>query len=110
MGPVDTSLVLPKPGTAGERPAGIMMVGLQGSGKTTTTAKLANFLIKQGRKPLLVAADIYRPAAIDQLQQLGAKLGVPVFTEAGTKPPELCKKALALAGQKGLDVILYDTA
>ncbi|MBS2025521.1 MAG: signal recognition particle protein [Deltaproteobacteria bacterium] len=110
MGPVDTSLVLPKPGSAGERPAGIMMVGLQGSGKTTTTAKLANFLIKQGRKPLLVAADIYRPAAIEQLQQLGAKLDIPVFTEAGIKPPELAKKALALAGQKGRDVILYDTA
>jgi signal recognition particle subunit SRP54 len=110
MGPVDTSLVLPKPGSAGERPAGIMMVGLQGSGKTTTTAKLAQFLLKQGRKPMLVAADIYRPAAVEQLQTLGKKLEIPVFFEADLKPPELCKKALALAGQKNRDVILYDTA
>jgi signal recognition particle subunit SRP54 len=107
MGPVDVSLQLAK---KGERPAGIMMVGLQGSGKTTTTAKLAAFLVKQGKKPLMVAADIYRPAAIEQLQQLGKKLDIPVFTEEGTKPPELCQKALALAGQKGRDVILYDTA
>src|SRR5205085_11272792 len=70
MGPVDVSLQLAK---QGERPAGIMMVGLQGSGKTTTVAKLANLLLKQGKKPLLVAADIYRPAAVEQLQQLGQK-------------------------------------
>jgi len=110
MGPVDTSLVLPKPGSAGERPAGIMMVGLQGSGKTTTTAKLANFLIKQGRKPMLVAADIYRPAAVEQLKQLGARLDVPVFHEENVRPPEMCKNALAFAGTKNRDVILYDTA
>ncbi len=109
MGPVDTSLVLPKPGSGG-RPAGIMMVGLQGSGKTTTTAKLAQFLIKQGRKPMLVAADIYRPAAVDQLQMLGKKLDIPVYWQADTKPPDLCKQALALAGQKDRDVIIYDTA
>ncbi len=107
MGPVDTSLQLSK---KGERPAGIMMVGLQGSGKTTTTAKLASFLVKQGKKPLLVAADIYRPAAVEQLQQLGKKLDLPVFFEPDTKPPELATKALALAGQKNRDVILYDTA
>ena len=109
MGPVDTSLVLPKPG-AGERPAGIMMVGLQGSGKTTTVAKLANFLLKQGRRPLLVAADIYRPAAVEQLKQLGAKLDIPVFHEENVKPPEMAKHALARAGQTNRDVILYDTA
>jgi signal recognition particle subunit SRP54 len=107
MGPVDTTLVLSKPG---ERPAGIMMVGLQGSGKTTTTAKLANFLLKQGRKPLLVAADIYRPAAVEQLKQLGARLNVPVYSAENTRPPEMCKQALALAGQTGRDVVLYDTA
>ncbi len=107
MGPVDTSLVLTR---KGERPAGIMMVGLQGSGKTTTTAKLASFLMKQGKKPMLVAADIYRPAAIDQLQALGKKLDIPVFTEAGVKPPELAQHALAEAGKKGRDVIIYDTA
>src|SRR5207237_1632281 len=107
MGPVDTSLQLAK---KGERPAGIMMVGLQGSGKTTTVAKLANFLLKQGRKPLMVAADIYRPAAVEQLQQLGKKLDIPVFYEENVKPPELAQKALQLAGEKNRDVVLYDTA
>jgi len=107
MGPVDTSLQLTK---KGERPAGIMMVGLQGSGKTTTTAKLASWLIKQGKKPMLVAGDIYRPAAVEQLQQLGKKLDVPVFHEEGAKPPAMAQKALAAAGQQGRDVIIYDTA
>jgi signal recognition particle subunit SRP54 len=107
MGPVDTSLQLAK---KGDRPAGIMMVGLQGSGKTTTVAKLAGWLQKQGKKPLLVAADIYRPAAVEQLKQLGAKLDIPVFHEENTKPPEMAQHALAFAGQKNRDVILYDTA
>src|SRR4051812_35333486 len=107
MGPVDTSLQLTR---KGERPAGIMMVGLQGSGKTTTVAKLANLLLKQGKKPLLVAADIYRPAAVEQLKQLGAKLDIPVFHEENTKPPEMAQHALAYAGQKNRDVIIYDTA
>ena len=73
---------------------GIMMVGLQGSGKTTTAAKLASYLLKQGRKPLLVAADIYRPAAVEQLQVLGEKLGVPVFFQGGLTPPELAVAAM----------------
>jgi len=107
MGPVDASLQLAR---KGERPAGIMMVGLQGSGKTTTVAKLANLLLKQGKKPLMVAADIYRPAAVEQLKQLGQKLDIPVFFEENTKPPELAQKALAEAGRKGRDVVLYDTA
>src|SRR3954468_24182188 len=107
MGPVDTSLQLSQ---KGERPAGIMMVGLQGSGKTTTVAKLANLLVKRGKKPLLVAADIYRPAAVEQLKQLGAKLDIPVFHEENTKPPEMAKHALAFAGTKNRDVIIYDTA
>ena len=107
MGPVDTSLQLSQ---KGERPAGIMMVGLQGSGKTTTVAKLAALLQKRGKKPLLVAADIYRPAAVEQLKQLGAKLEIPVFHEENTKPPEMAQHALAFAGQRGRDVILYDTA
>src|SRR5215472_6297047 len=75
MGPVDTSLRFkPKGGVTT-----MMMVGLQGSGKTTTVGKLASYLQKKGRKPLLVAADIYRPAAVDQLQVLGERLGTPVF-------------------------------
>ncbi|MFL5364021.1 MAG: signal recognition particle protein, partial [Myxococcales bacterium] len=107
MGPVDTSLELSR---KGERPAGIMMVGLQGSGKTTTVAKLANLLQKRGKKPLLVAGDIYRPAAVDQLKQLGEKLDIPVFHEEGMKPPEMARHALAFAGQKNRDVVIYDTA
>ncbi len=105
MGPVEPGLDYAKKG-----PTKIMMVGLQGSGKTTTTAKLANKLIKEGHTPLLVAADVYRPAAVDQLQQLGARLEVPVFAEAGTPPPELCQKAVEVAKKQGRDVILFDTA
>src|SRR6266571_4769146 len=106
MGPVDTSLRLGK----GDRPAGVMLVGLQGSGKTTTVAKLANLLLKQGKKPLMVAADIYRPAAVEQLKQLGQKLDIPVFHEENTKPPDMAQHALSYAGQKNRDVVLYDTA
>src|SRR5262249_55723518 len=107
MGPVDTSLALSQ---KGQRPAGIMMVGLQGAGKTTTVAKLAPLLPKRGTKPLLVAADIYRPAAVEQLKQLGQKLEIPVFHEENVKPPEMAQHALAHAGSRGRDVILYDTA
>src|SRR5437868_8420277 len=107
MGPVDTSLQLAR---KGERPAGIMLVGLQGSGKTTTVAKLANLLVKQGHKPLMVAADIYRPAAVEQLKQLGLKLDIPVFHEENVKPPDMAQHALSFAGQKNRDVVLYDTA
>src|SRR5437588_2195715 len=106
MGPVDTSLQLAR---KGERPAGVMLVGLQGSGKTTTVAKLANLLLKQGKKPLMVAADIYRPAAVEQLKQLGLKLDVPVFHEENVKPPDMAHRALAYAGQKNRDVVLFDT-
>jgi signal recognition particle subunit SRP54 len=105
MGPVDTSLRIAERG-----PTGIMMVGLQGSGKTTTTGKLANRFLKEGKKPLLVAADIYRPAAVEQLKILGEKLGVPVFHEAGLQPPELCRRALEHAQREKANVILYDTA
>jgi len=105
MGPVDTSLKFKAKG-----PTGIMMVGLQGSGKTTTTGKLANKLLAEGKKPLLVAADIYRPAAVDQLKVLGERLGVPVYHEPGVKPPELAKRGFELARQQGRDVVLLDTA
>jgi len=106
MGPVDTSLKLKAKGTL----SGIMMVGLQGSGKTTTVGKIANKLLKEGRKPLLVAADIYRPAAVDQLKVLGEQLGVPVFSEAGVQPPQLAEKAYAFAREHKHDVVIVDTA
>src|SRR3954447_8980108 len=72
---------------------GIMMVGLQGSGKTTTCAKLARYLQKDNHKPLLVAADMQRPAAVEQLQVLGKSVGVPVFNVPGASPVEICARA-----------------
>lgn len=91
-------------------PTIIMLCGLQGSGKTTHAAKLALMLKKQGRRPLLVACDIYRPAAIKQLQILGSQVGVHVF-EMGDKPPvEISKKALSYAKDYGNDVVIIDTA
>ena len=88
----------------------IMLCGLQGNGKTTHAAKLAKFYIKQGRRPMLVACDIYRPAAIDQLQVVGKQAGAPVFTLPGAKPPEIAKKALAHARDYGNDIVILDTA
>ncbi len=104
MGPVDTSLALKKP------IASIMMVGLQGSGKTTTTAKLAQLLKKKSHRPLLVAADIYRPAAIKQLEILGAELGVPVFSDPSLAPPDLCAKAFQKAREFNCTLVIFDTA
>ena len=72
----------------------IMLVGLQGTGKTTTVGKLAAYLKDDGRKPLLVAADVYRPAAVEQLKILGERLDVPVIAEEGLPPPQLCQNAL----------------
>jgi len=91
-------------------PTGVMMVGLQGSGKTTTCAKLARYLQKQGKKPLLVAADMQRPAAVEQLQVLGKQIDVPVFNVPGASPLEICSAAPAEAKKLGKDVIIYDTA
>ena len=88
----------------------IMLCGLQGNGKTTHAAKLAKYYIKQGRRPMLVACDIYRPAAIDQLQVVGKQAGAPVFTLPGAKPPEIARKALAHAKDYGNDIIILDTA
>ena len=91
-------------------PTVIMMCGLQGSGKTTHSAKLAKYYLKQGHRPLLVACDIYRPAAIDQLKVVGEKAGVPVF-EMGTEQPDLiAKKALSHARDHGNDIVILDTA
>jgi len=105
MGPVDTSLR-----TRDHGPTGVMMVGLQGSGKTTTAGKLANRFLKEGKKALLVAADVQRPAAVEQLKVLGGQLQVPVFHEAGLKPPELCRRALEEAIRQKADFVIYDTA
>ena len=106
MGPVDTSLKL----NGKDQTSGIMMVGLQGSGKTTTVGKLASKLSKEGRKPLLIAADIYRPAAVEQLKVLGERVGVPVYFEPDLQPPELAKRGYAAARQQGRDVVIIDTA
>ncbi|MDR3576264.1 MAG: signal recognition particle protein [Anaerolineaceae bacterium] len=95
---------------SGERPRAIMMVGLQGSGKTTAAAKLARILRSQGERVLLVAADPYRPAAIKQLQTLGEKIGVPVFTQPGVLPPKLAVDALDQAQKGGVSVMIVDTA
>jgi len=94
-----------------QSPAVVMLVGLQGSGKTTTAAKLALKMRKEGRRPLLVAADVYRPAAIDQLETLGKQLDIPVFS-AGTDadPVRLSADAVKHARQNGLTVVLLDTA
>jgi len=88
----------------------ILMMGLQGSGKTTTAAKLALKLKKQGRKPLLVAADLVRPAAILQLQILGEKAGVPVYSEDSKDPVKVAKNALAKAKRELYDVLIVDTS
>ena len=92
-------------------PAISMLVGLQGSGKTTTNAKLANFLRKKHkRKPLLVACDVYRPAAIDQLKQLGKELNIEVYEEGRKNPVEICQNALRYARENHFDYVLIDTA
>ncbi len=104
MGPVDTGL------NYGSSITRIMMIGLQGSGKTTTTGKLARMLLDKGRRPLLVAADIYRPAAIEQLKVLGRRLDVPVYHEDGQSPPHICQAAVDYAKARGRDVVIFDTA
>lgn len=95
-----------------EQPAVILMAGLQGSGKTTFSGKLAGLLrSKKGRKPLLAACDVYRPAAIDQLHVLGEQLGVPVYSERENKNPvEIAEHAIAEARRTGRDLVIIDTA
>ena len=95
---------------AGERPYVVMLVGLQGSGKTTAAGKLARKLRSQGERVMMVAADPYRPAAIKQLQTLGERVGVPVFTEEGIKPPDLAAHAYDSAKKGGTSVVILDTA
>jgi signal recognition particle subunit SRP54 len=93
------------------RPSVVLLVGLQGSGKTTTAAKLAVRLRKDGRRPLLVAADVYRPAAVDQLVQLGDQIGIEVHSRSvGTPALEVARSGLDSARQRGHDVVIVDTA
>src|SRR5437773_125426 len=92
-------------------PAGVLLVGLHGSGKTTSSGKLARLLQKQGRAPLLVAADVYRPAAMDQLETLGKKLGLPVFLQRGeTDVLKIARAALEFARANHCDPLIFDTA
>ena len=96
---------------APKNPTIILLAGLQGAGKTTFAGKLANLLKKQGEKPFLVAADVYRPAAMKQLQVLGEKIGVPVYTEEGSKNPvAICGNSLAKASEYGATYVILDTA
>jgi signal recognition particle subunit SRP54 len=96
---------------SGSVPVSIMLVGLQGSGKTTSAGKLAVFLRKKGRKPYLVPADVYRPAAIDQLNKLGQQLSVPVFPSSSDMDPvQICLDARTEAHRTGCDIVLIDTA
>lgn len=95
----------------GRQPVTIMLAGLQGSGKTTTAAKLARQLKEKGRKPLLVPADVYRPAAIEQLHVLGEQIGVPVFASTtDQKPVDIARRALAEANAAAYDTVIIDTA
>jgi signal recognition particle subunit SRP54 len=105
MGEGDPSL----PNSNGGRPGVMMLLGLQGSGKTTSCAKLARLAKKKGRNPLLVAADMTRPAAIKQLQVLGEQIDVPVFTEDFT-PPRVCRMGVRHAQKNGHDLVILDTA
>ena len=96
---------------AGAPPNIIMLVGLQGSGKTTTAAKLANYLRKQGQRPVMVAADMYRPAAVRQLQTLGKQLSLPVYAEPmGADPVDICVHSIEYAREQAGTVIILDTA
>ena len=105
LGKEDEPLIIVKPMTV------LMMCGLQGSGKTTTTGKLALLLRKKyGMKPLMVACDVYRPAAIDQLKQLGKELNIEVYSEGKGNPVEIAKNAVNYAKENGYNYVLIDTA
>ncbi len=104
-GDADNSLDL-----AARPPVGIMLVGLQGSGKTTSCGKLAKHLKAQRRRPLLVPADVYRPAAIEQLKTLGKQLSIEVYQSESNQPVEICRQALQYAELNGFDTVLFDTA
>jgi signal recognition particle subunit SRP54 len=105
MGPVDPTIRFAK-----DRPTVIMLCGLQGQGKTTTAGKLALTLRERGRKPLLVAADLQRPAAVEQIRVLGEQIGVPVYSEMPSTPVDVCRNAVSHAKNHLLDTIILDTA
>lgn len=105
MGTTETKLNL-----SSKPPTVFMAVGLQGAGKTTTVAKIARLLAKQGRRPLLVAADVYRPAAIKQLQVLGEQLGIPVFSMGQGNPVAIAKASIEHARNNNRDIVIIDTA
>src|SRR5437899_6172750 len=105
MGPIDHRIPFAK-----DRPTVLMLCGLQGSGKTTTAGKLAMTLRERGRKPVLVAADLQRPAAVDQLKVLGEQLDVPVYSEVPGNPVDVCRNALDYAKKHLLDTVILDTA
>jgi signal recognition particle subunit SRP54 len=105
MGPVDPNIPFAK-----DRPTVLMLCGLQGQGKTTTAAKLALTLRERGRRPLLVAADLQRPAAVEQLKVLGEQLNVPVYAESPATPVDVCRNAVAHAKKSLLDTVILDTA
>lgn len=94
----------------GQDPQVVMLIGLQGAGKTTAAAKIARKLVKQGKRVMLVAADPYRPAAVDQLQSLGEQLSVPVYADQTVEPAELVRNAYQQARQENQDVLILDTA
>lgn len=105
MGGSETKLNL-----SSRNPTVLMAVGLQGAGKTTTVAKLGKTLIKQGRRPLLVACDIYRPAAVKQLQVLGEQTGIPVYSQDKANPVDIAKASLDFARTNNRDIVILDTA
>jgi signal recognition particle subunit SRP54 len=105
MGPVDPAIRFEKVGTKV-----LMLCGLQGAGKTTTCGKLARLLQSQGRKPMLVAADLQRPAAIEQLKVIGSQVGVPVYSETNSSAVAVCQQALVEANRAGCDTLILDTA
>lgn len=105
MGPVDHQIHYASSG-----PTILMLCGLQGSGKTTTCGKLALYLRSRGRQPMLVAADLQRPAAVEQIQVLGTQIDVPVYSELDSNPVQVCQRALKAAPERGADTIILDTA
>jgi signal recognition particle subunit SRP54 len=96
--------------TAGIPPTVVMLAGLQGSGKTTFAGKLASFLRKKGQHPMLVAADVYRPAAIEQLKVVGSGMNVPVYSDDTKDPIKICMSAIGEARKQSCDVLILDTA